>query len=215
MKRIEVHAAIKTGLEKTKLQQIAFQESEAQAYSTSPCSRRTCDLQLQLVVYTSKYTCIFYFDKYCGVETAVALKTQHIKFSMDNTYTIRYTMSRLHRPKPYCLVLIERRRLAHTNQSSLRTRPSVPRPRSRSVASRVRSHEHTKLLKFSIIEARGRAMLAYRRPIRWAAPRGPTAEPRAERSSTDRGARSAKLKSTKIIIIKKSQQAGRRGKRRR
>jgi len=35
MKRIEVHAAIKTGLEKTKLQQIAFQESEAQAYSTS------------------------------------------------------------------------------------------------------------------------------------------------------------------------------------
>jgi len=35
MKRIEVHAAIKTGLEKTKLQQIAFQESEAQAYSTA------------------------------------------------------------------------------------------------------------------------------------------------------------------------------------
>ena len=35
MKRIEAHAAIKTGLEKTKLQQIAFQESEAQAYSSA------------------------------------------------------------------------------------------------------------------------------------------------------------------------------------
>ena len=42
MKRIEVHAAIKTGLEKTKLQQIAFQESEAQAYSTAWASDPAC-----------------------------------------------------------------------------------------------------------------------------------------------------------------------------
>ena len=39
----------------------------------------------------TKYICIFYFNKCCGVETAAAVKTQHFKFSVNAIYAMDFT----------------------------------------------------------------------------------------------------------------------------